>query len=135
MAIKIIEQIKDMLPKDADVTDIAFEGANIVLYTKNKKFFLDNKGVIREIVSNIKKRVELRADSSLPHTLEKAEKEIRKIIPKEAGDLNIIFDPQRSQVVVEAEKPGIAIGKAGETLKEIKSKTFWVPLVKRIPSI
>lgn len=135
MAIKIIEQVKDMLPKDADVTSISFEGANIVIYTKNKKFFLDNNGAIKEIVSTIKKRVELRADPSIPIPVEKAEEVIRKIIPGEAGQLNIIFDPQRSQVVIEAEKPGIAIGKSGETLKEIKSKVFWVPLVKRIPSI
>ena len=135
MAVKIIEEIKNMLPSDSKISDIAFEGANIVLYTKNKDFFLDNKGAIREIVNNIKKRVELRADVSLPLGLEKAEAEIRKIIPEGAGNLNIIFDPQRSQVVIEAEKPGIAIGKAGETLKEIKKKTFWVPLVKRIPSI
>jgi uncharacterized protein len=135
MAIKIIEEIKSLLPRGSDVTDIEFEGANIVLYTKNKEFFLDNKGLIREIVGKIKKRVELRADPSLPLTLEKAEAKIRKIIPKEAGELNIIFDPQISQVIIEAEKPGIAIGKAGETLKEIKSKTLWVPLVKRTPSI
>ncbi|MCD4759407.1 beta-CASP ribonuclease aCPSF1 [archaeon] len=135
MAVKIIEEVKDMLPKGSEISNISFEGANIVLYTNNKEFFLDNKGVIRGIVGNIKKRVELRADPAMPLTIEKAEAEIRKIVPEGAGELNIIFDPQRSQVVIEAEKPGVAIGKAGETLKEIKKKTFWVPLVKRIPSI
>jgi uncharacterized protein len=132
---KIIEQVKDMLPRDADVTSISFEGANIVMYSKNKKFFLDNGGTIKKIVSTIKKRVELRCDPSIPVPVEKAEEDIRKIIPKEAGKLNIIFDPQRSQVIIEAEKPGIAIGKSGENLKSIKSKVYWVPLVKRIPSI
>ncbi len=135
MAVKIIEEIKDMLPKDSKISDISFEGANIVLYTKNKEFFLDNNGIIKEIVNKIKKRVELRADPSLPLTMEKAEDEIRKIISEEAGKLNVIFDPQRSQVIIEAEKPGVAIGKSGETLKEIKQKTLWAPLVKRIPSI
>ncbi len=135
MGIKIIDEIKEMLPKDSDIGDISFEGANIVLYTKNKNFFLDNNGTIKEIVNTIKKRVELRADPSLALGLEKAEDEIRKIVPDGAGELNIIFDPQRSQVIIEAEKPGVAIGKSGETLKEIKKKTFWVPLVKRIPSI
>ena len=117
---KIIEQVKDMLPRDADVTNISFEGANIVMYSKNKEFFLDNRGAIKKIVSTIKKRVELRCDPSIPIAIEKAEKEIRKIIPKEAGKLNVIFDPQRSQVIIEAEKPGISIGKSGENLKIIK---------------
>jgi predicted metal-dependent RNase len=37
-------------------------GANIVLYTENQNFFLDDHGKFREIVQEIKKRVELRAD-------------------------------------------------------------------------
>ncbi len=135
MVIKIIENVKELLPSHADVSSISFEGANIVIYTNNKEFFLDSNGVIKEIVSEIKKRVELRPDPSLCMGVEKAEAEIKKLLPEEAGKTNIIFDPQRSQVIIEAEKPGIAIGKSGENLKEIKKKTFWVPLVQRIPSI
>jgi uncharacterized protein len=135
MVIKIVEDIKGMLPSDSDVSSISFEGANIVIYTKNKEFFLDSNGIIKDIVGTIKKRVELRPDPSLCLDLEKAENAIRKIMPEDAGKLDITFDPQRSQVVIEAEKPGIAIGKSGENLKEIKKKTFWVPLVQRIPSI
>lgn len=135
MVIKIVEDIKELLPEKADISSIAFEGANIVLYTKNKDFFIDNNGVIRDIVKTIKKRVEVRIDPSLTVDLEKAEQAIRKIIPEDAGELNITFDPQRSQVIIEAEKPGIAIGKSGENLKQIKKKVFWTALVKRIPSI
>tara|TARA_Y100000310_G_scaffold345406_1_gene464612 strand:- start:7212 stop:9116 length:1905 start_codon:yes stop_codon:yes gene_type:complete len=135
MAIQILEEIKKLLPENANISTMSFEGANIILYTKNKDFFLNNNGMIREIVNTIKKRVELRPDPSMPLELEKAETEIKKILPKEAGKQNIIFDPQRSQVVIEVEKPGIAIGKAGEILKKIKEKTLWVPLIKRIPAI
>ena len=135
MVLKIVEEIKDLLPDNAKVSSISFEGANIVVYTGNKDFFLDSNGVIRDIVSKIKKRVELRPDPSLCISIEKAEEEIKKLLPKEAGKVELNFDPQRSQVIIEAEKPGIAIGKSGENLKAIKKKTFWVPLVQRIPSI
>lgn len=135
MVLKIIEEIKSMLPKDANITDIEFEGANIVLYTKNKEFFLEPNGLIKTIVEHIKKRVELRVDPSIPITMERAEKKIRELISDEAGNINVLFDPQRSQVIIEAEKPGIAIGKSGEILKEIKKSTYWVPIVRRIPSI
>ncbi len=135
MTIKILEEISSLLPSNAEITTMAFEGANIILYTKNKEFFLNNTNIIREIVSTIKKRVELRPDPSLPLNLEKAEIEIRKILPEEAGKQNLIFDPQRSQVIIEVEKPGMAIGKAGEVLKQIKEKTLWVPVIRRIPSI
>ena len=128
------EVLKDM-PKDADIETSCFEGANIVLYTKSKEFFLQENGTIREIVDKIKKRIELRPSPSLCTSQEEAEKTIKEIIPEEAGELNVIFDPQRSVVIIESEKPGIAIGKNGEVLREIKRNTFWIPLVRRIPSI
>jgi uncharacterized protein len=135
MVIKIVEDIKGMLPDNAEVSSISFEGANIVIYTRNKEFFLDCNGIIKKIVGEIKKRVELRPDPSLCMDLEKAEKIIKDSMPEEVGKVEVTFDPQRSQVIIEAEKPGLAIGKSGENLKEIKKKTLWVPLVQRIPSI
>jgi hypothetical protein len=37
--------------------------------------------------------------------------------------------------VIEVEKPGLAIGKQGALLKEIRKKTLWVPHIKRKPAI
>ncbi|MBD3259464.1 beta-CASP ribonuclease aCPSF1 [Candidatus Woesearchaeota archaeon] len=112
-----------------------FEGANIVLYTKDKDFFLDNKGIIRKAVDEFKKRVELRPDSSICLAQDKTKKMIEKLIPEEAGLSQIIFDPQRSQVIIETEKPGLAIGKQGATLREIREQTLWIPLIRRTPAI
>tara|TARA_Y100000310_G_scaffold300377_1_gene336011 strand:- start:1380 stop:3281 length:1902 start_codon:yes stop_codon:yes gene_type:complete len=131
----ILTEIKAKLPKDKEVTNINFEAANIIVYTKNKDFFLDNKGLIRTLVGEFKKRIELRPDPSIIMDLEKAEKEIKKIIPKEADISEITFDPQRSSVIIEAKKPGSAIGQSGENLKQIREKTLWVPLVKRTPGL
>jgi len=130
----IIKEVKKILPEEK-ISDACFEGANIVIYTKDKDFFLDNKGLIREVVNDIKKRVELRPDPSITMESEKAERIIKKLIPKEAGFAQIIFDKQRSQVIIEAEKPGLVIGKQGAILKEIREKTSWVPLIKRTPAI
>ena len=130
----IIKEVLKQLPADK-ISDAGFEGANIVLYTKEKEFFLDNNGLIKKIVDNIKKRVELRPDPSITLEPEKAEKEIKDLIPAEAGIDNIIFDPQRSRVIIEAEKPGLAIGKQGSILRDIRSKTLWVPLIRRKPAI
>ncbi|MBS3134931.1 beta-CASP ribonuclease aCPSF1 [Candidatus Woesearchaeota archaeon] len=131
----IIKEVINFIPKKTDISDAVFEGANIVLYTKNREFFLDNNGLIREIVNSIKKRVELRADPSITMDVEKAEDEIKKLLPKDAGFSQILFDPQRSLVIIEVEKPGVAIGKNGEVLKKIKERTLWIPQVKRTPSI
>ena len=131
----ILKEVLNDIPKEADVSEACFEGANIVLYVKNKEFFLKDNGVIKSIVDKIKKRVEIRADLSSCMKQEKAEEKIKEIIPKDAGEINVIFDPQRSMVIIESEKPGLAIGKAGEILREIKKETLWVPIVRRIPTI
>ncbi len=132
--VEIIKEILKNLPANS-ISDVAFEGANIVLYTKDKEFFLDNSGLIKRVVDDIKKRVELRPDPSITMDMERAEKEIREIIDKDAGIDQILFDPQRSMVVIEAEKPGLAIGKQGAFLREIRAKTLWVPLIRRKPAI
>jgi len=130
----IIKEILKGLPAEK-ISEANFEAANIVLYTKDKDFFLNNNGIIKKIVDSIKKRVELRPDPSVTMDMEKAEKEIKKIIPEEAGVDQIIFDPQRSRVIIEADKPGLAIGKQGTILRDIRSKTLWVPLIHRKPAI
>ena len=130
----ITKEILKGLPENK-ISDINFEGANIVLYTKDKDFFLNNNGIIKRIVDNIKKRVELRPDPSVTMDMEEAEKVIRSIIPEEAGVDQVIFDSQRSRVIVEADKPGLAIGKQGSLLRDIRMQTLWVPLIRRKPAI
>lgn len=130
----ILKEAVKRIP-DGKISDACFEGANIVLYTKDEDFFLDNKGIIKEIVDEFKKRIELRPDPSITMDMEKAEKKIRSILPAEAGVTEVIFDPQRSGVVIEVEKPGLAIGKEGELLREVRKQTLWVPLIRRTPPI
>jgi uncharacterized protein len=131
---EIVKEILKAIP-EGKISDVNFEGANIVLYTKKKEFYLDNGGIIKGIVDVIKKRVELRPDPSICMEIEKAEKTIKKIISEEAKLGSIIFDAQRSIAYIECEKPGVAIGKDGETLQEIKKKTLWVPIIRRTPAI
>ena len=90
----IIDEVLKKIPKEK-ISDACFEGANIVLYTKDKDFFFNSNGLIREVVNDIKKRVELRPDPSIVMGLEEAEKKIKKILPKESSIGNILFDPQK----------------------------------------
>ncbi|MEM3126994.1 MAG: beta-CASP ribonuclease aCPSF1 [Candidatus Woesearchaeota archaeon] len=130
----ILKEMIKMLPENK-IYDSVFEGANIVFYTKDKKFFLDNEGIVKKIVDEFKKRVEIRPDPSITMPQEKAEREIRKIFPEDAGVTDIIFDPMRSRVIIHAEKPGLAIGKQGTLLRDIREKTMWVPIIRRTPPI
>ncbi len=129
----ILKDIQKELPKV--ISSASFEGANIVLYTNEIEFFKDNGGKIKELVNKFKKRIELRADSKLLKDQEEVEKIIKKIVPKEAELTNILFDLQRSIVVIEAKRPGLVIGKAGLILKDIKDESFWIPQIQRSPAI
>ncbi len=118
-----------------DIKEAGFEGANIVLYTDNEKFFREGEGKIKEIVNQIKKRIELRADAKILPDKEKVEAQIKQIVPSEAEITSIIFDPHRSIVVIEAKKPGMVIGKQGSILDEIRRETLWTPQIQRSPAI
>ena len=98
----ILKEILKKLPAEK-ISDAGFEAANIVLYTKDKEFFLDNKGKIKEVVDEFKKRIELRPDPAIALDMEKAKAKIKKIIPEEAGVQDVIFDSQRSRVIIHVE--------------------------------
>jgi len=132
---EILNEVSELLPRDALIVDTVFECANIVLYSKNKRFILECGSVIRKIVDTIKKRVEVRADQSILLPVDKSDKIIRSLIPEDAGIDEVWFDEKRSVVVIEALKPGIAIGKDGEIIRKIQEKTFWTPRVRRSPAI
>ncbi len=129
----ILKNITDQLK--GDITEASFEGANIVLYTNNETFFKQGESKIKEIVSQIKKRVELRADQKILHEESQVEEEIKRIVPQEAEITNIIFDTNRSIVLIEAKKPGMVIGKQGSILEQIRRATLWVPQIQRSPAI
>ena len=122
----ILKTIKEEL-SNGKVSDATFEGANIVLYTTDKEFFKTGEDKIKEIVSKLKKRIELRADESILAKEEETEKTIRALVPAEAEITNIIFDVQRSTLIIEAKKPGLVIGKQGSILFDIKK--WWVTIV------
>ena len=131
----LFEKVKSNLPDDAKISDIRFEGCEIVLYTKSKEFFVSDSSSIKDLVSSLKKRIILRPDPSICIDAEKATDVINSLVPAEAGLKDIEFEPEFGAVTIEAEKPGLVIGKAGETLKEIRKQTLWLPIVKRAPVI
>jgi len=130
----ILKSIEEELPKGV-ISESIVEGANIVIYTSDKDFFKNGEGKIKEVVDIVKKRIELRADKKLLASEEDTEKTIKALVEQEAGITNMIFDVQRSTVIIEAKKPGMVIGKGGSILKDIKVSTLWTPTVQRSSAI
>ncbi|MBI5347255.1 MAG: beta-CASP ribonuclease aCPSF1 [Candidatus Aenigmarchaeota archaeon] len=132
---KIIEKIKSELPENAMISDMCYEGCEVILYTENKEFFRNCTTLIKKIVDDVKKRIEVRADPAVVMDEEKTAEFIKKVVSKDAGIRDIYFEPEFAKVVIHAEKPGLVIGKNGATMAEIKDKTYWTPDIKRAPVI
>tara|TARA_Y100000310_G_C20702729_1_gene831531 strand:+ start:7814 stop:9721 length:1908 start_codon:yes stop_codon:yes gene_type:complete len=130
-----LDEIQENIPKPAQVEKVQLEGSKIVIYAKKPEHFSTHPEIIKGIVDKYKKRVDIRADTSVLTDPEKAKKSITDIVPKEAEITEIVFMSEVSRVIIEAKKPGLVIGKAGATLREIKKAIKWSPRVERTPVI
>ncbi|MEM0333172.1 MAG: beta-CASP ribonuclease aCPSF1 [Candidatus Aenigmatarchaeota archaeon] len=130
---EILEKIKELLPKS--VSRIEFEGAEIIVYTKDIEFFKNAEQIVKDIVSQVKKRIEVRPEKNLLLPEDQAKKKIYELVPPEAEIKEIVFEKERSIVNIYAKKTGLVIGKAGETLKRIREETLWKPKIERAPLI
>ncbi|TMI33288.1 beta-CASP ribonuclease aCPSF1 [Candidatus Bathyarchaeota archaeon] len=123
------------MPKDAEITRIEFEGPRLAIYVKNVGLLAEQSYVVTEIVNLLHKRIVIRSDQSIRLPEREAEAYIRKIIPAEAEISSINFDPSLGEVVVEATKPGVAIGKEAAVLQQVVKETRWRPRILRAPPL
>jgi len=129
------QTILEYVPKEAEVTRIEFEGPALAVYTKKPEILIEQSSIIAEIVSLIRKRIVVRSDPSVRVPEKEAENLITKMVSPEAEITGISFDPSLGEVIIEAKKPGIVIGKNGTILHEIIKQSRWRPRVLRSPPI
>ncbi|MFH0973681.1 MAG: beta-CASP ribonuclease aCPSF1 [Candidatus Micrarchaeota archaeon] len=128
------KQIEEILPPQCELARIEVEGPQIVLYLKNLKSFYEDENLITKIAGKVRKKVLLRTDETGLHPPTESLAFIKSAIPPEAGVQDIKFDPVFHEVVIEALKPGLVIGKKGVVLKAIIMNTGWSPRVLRSPT-
>jgi len=132
---RIRETIITHMPKEAEITRIEFEGPRLAIYVKNVGLLLEQSYVVTDIVNLLHKRIVIRSDPSIRLHETESERLIKSVVPAEAEITEINFDPSLGEVVIEAKKPGLAIGKDGSTLQEIIKATSWRPRVLRAPPL
>jgi predicted metal-dependent RNase len=104
--------VKEKIPPESFVTKVDFEGPEVVIYTKNPNSFTSNGEIIKDLARTLRKRIVLRPDSSVLMELEETTEAVRKIVPEDAGISDIKFDNVFNEVIIEAVKPGLVIGKS-----------------------
>jgi len=132
---EIREVINQMVPRDAKITEVEFEGPELVIYTKNPEGLMRDGDLIKNLAKILKKRISIRPDPDILLPPETVEGLIKELVPDEAEITNISFDPSVGEVIIEAKKPGLVIGKNGETLRLITQKAHWAPKPVRTPPI
>lgn len=133
--IEISQYILEHVPKQAEVTRIEYEGPTLAVYTKKPEVLVEQSTVIAEIVNVIRKRIVIRSDPSVRLPEAEAEKAAREIVTSEAEVTEVNFDPSLGEIIIEAKKPGLVIGKNGMVLQEIIRRTKWRPHVLRSPPL
>ena len=128
-------EIRGEVPNDISISDVQYEGPELVVYTRDPKRFAQNGDLIRQLAGQLRKRITVRPDPDVLSRPDTARDEITAIVPGEAGVTDLDFHPDTGEVVIEAEKPGMVIGRNGSTLREITRKVGWTPEVVRTPPI
>jgi hypothetical protein len=132
---EIARYILEKVPKEAEVTRIEYEGHMLSIYAKNPELLVGQSNVVAEIVGVIRKRIVVRPDPSVRLSEAEAEKIVRELISAEAEITDVAFDPSLGEIIIEAKKPGLAIGRNAVVIHEIIKKTKWRPNILRSPPI
>jgi uncharacterized protein len=132
---KAKKTVREIVPPEISISGIEFEGPVVVIYTQNLEAFASNNDIVRRLAQGLRRRVAIRPDPKILADIERAETQIRHIVPPEAEITDIWFDQDTGEVSIEAMSPGLAIGPKGKVLNEIKSTIGWAPKVVRTPPI
>ncbi len=96
----------------------------------------DFKKQIKEMSKKIRKRIDKYSDFKHRLPPEQAEKKIIELSPPNAGITSIEFDEALGEVIIEARKPGLLIGKNGVMLRTIVKATQWRPnIIRKVDTI
>jgi KH/beta-lactamase-domain protein len=133
--VEISQYVLEHVPSEAEVTRIEFEGPTLAVYTKRPEILIEQSSIVTDIVNLIRKRIVIRSDPSVRLPEKETEKIVNEVVPPEAEITNINFDPSLGEVIIEAKKPGLVIGKNGVVLNEIVKKTRWRPRILRSPPL
>ncbi|MHC3437596.1 beta-CASP ribonuclease aCPSF1 [Natrialbaceae archaeon A-gly3] len=129
----LLERVRNEVPSHLDVTEVQYEGPDLVIYTDTPQEFAADGRILGDLAGSLRKRVTIRPVSGTQASPAKADGIIREIVPDEANIHDLEFHPVVGEVLIEAEKPGLVIGRRGSTLREITQEVGWNPEVVRTP--
>lgn len=127
------ERLLKSIPKEAQITSIRFEAANIALYTKNPRFALTELTLhLSALSKSMKKRFIIRTDPSIRFSEDETRNIINRILPKEVTISVIFCDEATGEVILEVNNPE---GITSDIFLQIAIDTGWIAHTRRSPHI
>ena len=127
------DRISRSIPKEAQITNIKFEAANIALYTKNPSFALTELTLhLSALSKSMKKRFIIRTDPSIRLSEDETRNVISRILPREVTISVIFCDEATGEVILEVNNPE---GITSEIFLQVAVNTGWIAHTRRSPHI
>jgi KH/beta-lactamase-domain protein len=127
--------IGEEIPTRISVSDVTYEGPELVIYTRDPEEFATDSELVRRLASELRKRITIRPDPGVLTRPNDAEDEIRDLIPEDATVSEIQFLSETGEVTIRTDDPDRVTGRGDETLREITSAVGWTPNVVKTTAI
>jgi KH/beta-lactamase-domain protein len=122
----IEEKIIKMLPGEARVTRIEFEGPHVTIYSLNPGYIMSNSDLVKALAKELKKHIIIKGDEKARLPKDETERVIKKVVTDGGNEVDkIYFNDQLGDVYVYLKRPQLIKGLE----KVILSETGWRPIV------
>jgi Predicted metal-dependent RNase, consists of a metallo-beta-lactamase domain and an RNA-binding KH domain len=107
----IEEKIIKMLPGEARVTRIEFEGPHVTIYSLNPGYIMSNSDLVKALAKELKKHIIIKGDEKARLPKDEAERVIKKVVTDGGNEVDkIYFNDQLGDVYVYLKRPQLIKG-------------------------
>ncbi|MEM0056907.1 MAG: beta-CASP ribonuclease aCPSF1 [Candidatus Geothermarchaeota archaeon] len=125
----LLSELLRLLPKEALITRLEYEGPFVAIYSKNPIIFFENPSIVTSLAAKFKRRFVIRSEPRERKDVKEARNEIEKILLLRGIDpstTKIILDEARGEVTIFTPKY-LPEDKKSALIKEIVERTLWIP--------
>ena len=132
---EIKKKISKIVPDGLDY-DVDLEAGSISIITKEPASFggAGGNSLTVKIAKAIRRRVVIRAHSSMLSTEDEVNDAVSRILPEEAQVRRVWLDPALSEVTIEADDPKSAVGQKGSNIQQLRNEIGWLVNIVRAPA-
>ena len=122
----IEEKIMKMIPPEASISKIVFEGPYVAIYVNNPRFLASSGEVVKLLAKELKKHIVIKGDEKARKPKEDAVKFIRDKVSESGNSIDkIFFNDKLGEVYIYLTKPQVPKGLE----KDIFTETGWKPVL------